>query len=167
MKNQTSSTRSPWAARLFGLVLVCIGIALGWGGVELATLGGSLYYLITGALLVVSGILLLMGRGLGLGIFALVFVSTLVWALSEVGLNFWPLVPRVAPVLVLGIVAALVAPGLLGQGVRKPAFTLAGVLVVLGLGGFASMFQPHGLIEAKVQPEEHQKVKLAESGPDS
>jgi quinate dehydrogenase (quinone) len=156
-----------WALRAFGLLLAVIGAVLGWGGIELLSLGGSPYYLITGVALIASGVLLFLRKPLGLLVFTLVFIGTVIWSLAEVGLQFWPLMPRLAPVVVLGLVAALLAPCLLGKETRKGAWSLAAALAVVGLGGLASIFQPHGVIEASVQPQEHQKVPTATEGPDS
>lgn len=144
-----------------------MGAVLGWGGIELVSLGGSAYYLITGAALIISGLLLVARKSVGLWVFALVFAGTVIWALAEVGLQFWPLMPRLAPVVVLGLIAAVLAPTLLGAPARKAAWSLAGVLGVVSVAGLVGVFQPHGGIEAKVQPQEHQKVATATEGPDS
>ena len=166
--NQLSPPARPaWAVRAFGVVLAAMGVALGWGGIELLTLGGSSYYLLTGLALLISGVLLVLKKPLGLAVLALVFVGTVVWALAEVGLQFWPLMPRLAPVVVLGLVAAVLAPCLLGAAARKASWSIAGVLAAVGLGGLAGVFQPHGVIEAQVQPQEHQKVPVATEGPAS
>jgi quinate dehydrogenase (quinone) len=167
MEKQTLQARSAWALRIFGLILAVIGAVLAWGGIELLTLGGSTYYLIAGIALIASGGLLMARKSAGLWVFALVFIGTVIWSLAEVGLQFWPLMPRLAPVVVLGLVAALLAPTLLGQTSRKASWGLATVLAIISLSGLASIFQPHGVIEAKVQPQEHQKVAQATEGPDS
>ena len=58
-----SSERIPgqtggWFTTLFALVLALIGLVLLGMGVQLAMLGGSWYYVVAGALLLVSGVLL-------------------------------------------------------------------------------------------------------------
>jgi len=63
-----------------------------------------------------------------------------------VGLAFWPLVPRLAPVLTLAFVFALLLPTLnRGRG-RKGAYTLAGVLLLVIAAGGAAMFWPHSVV---------------------
>lgn len=82
-----------WALKAFAIVLALYGLALAAGGLWLVTLGGSWYYLPAGIGMLVSGILLLFMRIQGVWLYWLVFVATLVWALWEVGLEPWPLVP--------------------------------------------------------------------------
>lgn len=136
-----------WPLVLFGAILVLVGLVLAVGGARLAMLGGSWYYLITGVALVVSGLLFATRRMAGFWLFAAVFVGTVVWSLAEVGLDFWPLVPRLAPVLVLGLLAFLVLPRLSFGRVRAPAWGGALVMAVLLIAGGAAMFVPHGVIE--------------------
>ncbi len=149
---KTPSARTPdgggrWPLVLLGVILVLVGLVLAVGGVRLATLGGSWYYLITGVVMVVSGLLFALRRMAGFWLFAAVFVGTVVWSLAEVGLDFWPLVPRLAPVLVLGLLAFLVLPRLSLGRVRAPAWAGALVLLAVLVAGGAAMFVPHGVIE--------------------
>ena len=68
---------------LIGLGMVALG---GW----LLALGGTLYYLVAGALLVVGFAVMLWRRdGLGLGLQALALVLTLAWALWEIAGKGW------------------------------------------------------------------------------
>ena len=80
---------------LLGGLLGLIGLVLAIGGAWLALLGGSLYYLLAGLGLVAAGYLLIRGRALGAYIYIGVFALTLIWALWEVGMNGWALVPRI------------------------------------------------------------------------
>lgn len=90
-------------AGLFALT----GLFLGVGGVWLTLLGGSWYYLAVGiGLLAVAGLVWLrdpaalwLGAGLVLG--------SLLWALFEVGLDWWQLMPRGDWIMLLGILLAL------------------------------------------------------------
>ncbi len=143
----TPTTKAPgrWPLVLFGVILALIGLALAIGGVRLATLGGSWYYLITGVALMLSGALFARSRIAGFWLFAAVFVGTVVWSLTEVGLEFWPLVPRLAPVLVLALLAFLVLPRITRRS--GPAWVGAGATAVVLAAGGISMFTPHGVIE--------------------
>src|SRR5690606_23857780 len=77
------------------------------GGVWLLSLGGSFYYLLAGLGLIASGVLMFRFNLLGAWIYIGVFVLTVLWALWEVGLNGWALVPRVvAPAVLLALVIA-------------------------------------------------------------
>ncbi|RHW16450.1 membrane-bound PQQ-dependent dehydrogenase, glucose/quinate/shikimate family [Sphingomonas gilva] len=128
---------------LFGL----IGIALVIGGVWLALLGGSPYYLLAGLGLVVSGALLFRGRPAGAWTYLAVWLLTIVWALWEVGLNGWALVPRVIAPTVLLILVLLALPLLRPERWRwRTAIggTVA-VILVVALSGLAisRINQPH------------------------
>jgi quinoprotein glucose dehydrogenase len=85
------------------LLLLATGLGMAVPGIYLAALGGSLYYAIAGLLILVSAWLVLHGRPSGITLFWLVFAGTVVWALWEVGLDGWALMPR----LVYLAVAAL------------------------------------------------------------
>ncbi len=99
-----------WALAVFAVVLVLLGLVLAEGGAWLVALGGSLYYFLAGLGLVISGILMLGDRMAGAWLYLLVFVATVIWALWEVGLDGWGLVPRVVGPLVLAIVVLLFMP---------------------------------------------------------
>ena len=70
-------------------------------------LGGSLYYLLAGIGIALTGILLLLRRRAALGLYAIVLFASTVWALWEVGLDWWQLVPRLALWFALGFVMLL------------------------------------------------------------
>lgn len=126
---------------LFGIVLGLIGVVLAIGGAWLLGLGGSPYYVVTGGLLAVAGLLFVLGKPLGLYVYALAFVLTAVWALWEVGLSPWDLTPRLAGPFVLMAAALLLAPSLLGQGGGKIAgygFAALAVFAVALAGGIWS-----------------------------
>ena len=125
--------RSNWAAMILGLVLALIGLVLFIGGIWLAILGGSIYYLLAGLGLLASGYLLFRGNPNGAYLYLLVFALTLVWALWEVGLDPWGLVPRVIGPAVLAILVLLVLPLLAPARWRwtTAGAAVAGVLVLV------------------------------------
>lgn len=121
------------AVRIFAVLLILIGLVLAIGGGWLLSLGGSFYYLLAGLGLIASGVMLFRLSLLGAWIYIGVFVLTVLWALWEVGLNGWALVPRViAPaVLLIGVIACF--PALDGRRGRRLALGGAAVVVVGGL----------------------------------
>lgn len=123
-----------------GVLLALIGLVLAVGGAWLAALGGSVYYLLAGLGLVVSGVLLFRGNASGSYLYLLVFALTVVWALWEVGLNPWALVPRVVGPAVLAILVLLALPLLQPERWRwVPAIgASAGILVLLAIGVLVS-----------------------------
>jgi quinate dehydrogenase (quinone) len=88
---------------VLGVLLVLVGLALATGGVVLALRGGSLYYLVAGIVLVLSGVFTWRGRPLGGTLYGWLLLATVAWALLEVGLDRWGLVPRLVMFAVLGL----------------------------------------------------------------
>jgi quinoprotein glucose dehydrogenase len=102
----TTDPKSPpniWPARVFSIVLMLVGLGLLLSGAWLALKGGSLYYLIAGIGIVISAILTWRTRRLGAGAYGLVVLISVVWAVWEVGLEFWGLLPRLNIILGLGL----------------------------------------------------------------
>lgn len=91
-------------------LLILPGLFLLAAGLWLIALGGSWYYAPTGLAMVVSSILVMRGSRLGVWLYLLIFAVTVAWALWEVGLQGWPLVPRVAAPAVLAVFAIAVLP---------------------------------------------------------
>ena len=86
-----------------GWILTLLGVLLAAGGVWLAILGGSWAYIGLGIGLLLSGALLIRRRPAALGLYAALLVGTLLWALWEVGLDRWGLIPRGAFLSVVGL----------------------------------------------------------------
>lgn len=85
------------------MLLVIIGLALVAGGVQLMLLGGSFYYLLSGAFLLVCACLLITRPRYGFFAYAAFLIATAVWAVAEVGADFWGLFARLAAPLVVGL----------------------------------------------------------------
>ena len=147
--DEHSRTHSRWPLLLLGLLLVAAGLALAIGGGKLLSVGGSAYYLITGIGVIASGVLLAMRRGAALWLYALILFATLVWALWEVGLDWWQLVPRVAILCLIGIILLL-------PWWRKPLQSRGGSLALVGsivaaiLVAIASQLNDPGSIEGTI-----------------
>lgn len=81
---------------LVGLMML-IGLAVGGLGLKLATVGGSLYFLIMGAVMVIAAILIFTNRTSGMVLYGIAFIASLFWAVSDAGWDFWPLFPASSP----------------------------------------------------------------------
>jgi glucose dehydrogenase len=92
--------RAPW---VLAMVVGAIGLFLVAGGAQLALLGGSLYYLITGAALITVALLLWRGNKWGARLYAAMLGWTVLWALWEVGSDGWGLAPRLIGPFVIGL----------------------------------------------------------------
>src|SRR5262249_12060871 len=121
-----------WSPALLGGIVALLGVILAGGGAYLAWLGGSLYYVLVGAMLVAAGYLLIKGRIAGFYTYLGAFALTAAWSFWEVGLSGWQLIPRLVGPFVLLILAILVAPLLdqtTGRGARKWGLVSAGIFV--------------------------------------
>nr|NYU00576.1 membrane-bound PQQ-dependent dehydrogenase, glucose/quinate/shikimate family [Stenotrophomonas sp. SbOxS2] len=153
------TTRVPALCRvlvvLLGILVTLFGLALLVGGVRLALLGGSWYFLLMGAVSAIAGVLLVMRRPNGALLYGLAFVATLLWALVDAGWNFWPLVSRLVMPAVLALLVALAWPVLRrsrGQVAGRGAYGVAAVLLVGLLGTAVSAFQPRPVQTAQGTP---------------
>jgi len=96
-------SRSRIVVTITGAVYGLIGLALAGGGAWLAALGGSLYYLIAGLGILITGGLLIAGRRSALWVYAAVLIGTLIWAIGEVRFDWWPLAARGDVIFPLGL----------------------------------------------------------------
>ncbi|MBB3695721.1 membrane-bound PQQ-dependent dehydrogenase, glucose/quinate/shikimate family [Sphingomonas sp. BK580] len=124
------------------LLIGGLGVFMLAGGAWLAWLGGSLYYLLAGALMVASAVLLLRRRAAALHVFAVLVVGTIVWAISEIGFDWWQLVPRGDLIFLLGALLLLppVVRRLSPRGWRPAAAPLAVALVAAALVALVTAF---------------------------
>lgn len=145
---------------LTAILFAFIGIALGYGGIKLALLGGSLYYIITAVGFLLTAFLLFTRRAAALWVYALIIVGTLAWALYEVGFDWWPLGARGGIIVLLGLwlllpsirkglspasreVAPTVAQARAGNA--SPLPLLAAIAVALIVAGISLSKDPHNL----------------------
>jgi quinoprotein glucose dehydrogenase len=119
------------ATVITALVFLILGLFLAGGGVWLASVGGSLYYVIAGIGFLLTAWLLFKRSGAALWVFALVLIGTLAWAIWEVGLDWWQLGPR-------GGVVVLLALWLLTPWVRR-RLTASGGAIPLAAGVLAAL----------------------------
>lgn len=166
--------RPSGAARIWlyilGLGLAVAGVFLTVGGGVLIARGGSWYFLIAGAATTASAIQIARGRSNGAWLFLVTFLGTVLWALGEVGLDYWGLVSRLIAMTFLAAAVAFTLPllrrtqaGTASSG--KSGIVLGAILAVAGLLGFGSMFMSHPEVTATapatqrlpVAPEQEQK----------
>nr|WP_249330116.1 glucose dehydrogenase [Stutzerimonas balearica] len=105
--------------KIFALIVALFGLALAAGGLWLITLGGSWYYLLAGAGMLASGVLLFLQRLSGVWLYWLVFLGTVGWALWEVGLDPWALLPRVLALAVIALLSLAFVPWLRRHNARE------------------------------------------------
>lgn len=88
---------------LFVALILPVGLLMLAGGIWLALLGGSLYYLLTGLAAVGCAVLLYRGRRAAVWLYAAMLAWTLAWSFWEVGLDFWGVAPRIAAPALVGL----------------------------------------------------------------
>ena len=79
------------------------GLYLLIGGAWLISIGGSPYYVVAGLVMLVTAALLYRRNASALGLYALLLLCTIVWAVWEAGFDFWALTPRLDVLVVFGI----------------------------------------------------------------
>ena len=168
MSTDGAMRRSRLLPSLLGIVMLLMGLALLAGGIKLATLGGSLYYLIAGIGVGFTGVLLLQGRRSAIGLYAAVLFASTIWSLYEVGLDWWQLVPRLALWFALGIVLLLpwFRKPLLRQPAPKATAALSIAVVLAGLCALASQFTNPGEIKGELDRETANMPNTAPAMPD-
>lgn len=135
-------------AIVLGLLIGAIGAWLAVGGAWLLWLGGSAYYLAAGAGCLAAAWFYLRGRPqAGMWAYLAVFAVTCIWGLAEVGLQFWPLVPRIAGPAVFAVLVALerlfARPG--GGNLAWGASGLAAVAFILFVMGLTRLPETPGI----------------------
>ncbi|WP_312155716.1 PQQ-binding-like beta-propeller repeat protein, partial [Pseudomonas sp.] len=151
-----------------GVVIALLGLLLAAGGVKLAGLGGSWYFLIGGLAMAIAGILIARRKTAGAWLFAAFLVGTAIWAVADTGLVFWPLFSRLFMFAAIGMVVALVYPMLAranGRSAGRGAYGLAAVMAVGLVIAAGNMFVAHPSVAptgngpgmTPVEPEKAQK----------
>jgi quinate dehydrogenase (quinone) len=141
-----TATAARWPLWLAALGMLVFGLPFAGLGGYLASLGGSWYFLLAGLGMIVSAVLVAKKRLLGAWLFALIMVLSVIWALADAGLNFWPQISRLFALAVLSLVVALVYPTLRkhnGLRAGRGGYVLAGLLAIGIVAGGYGMFIPH------------------------
>lgn len=89
--------------RTLGIIVGIVGLILLLMGANLAAAGGSFYYVAAGAGLLICGVLVFRGDKQGALLYAGFLLVTIAWALYEVQLDPWALMPRLGFFAVLGL----------------------------------------------------------------
>lgn len=142
------------AITLTALIFFLIGAGLAIGGVLLAILGGSWYYILAAIAFLVTSTLLFRKRSSALLVYAVLVIGTLGWAIWEIGFDWWQLAPRGGVIMLLGL-------WLLTPWVRRalneeedrapsawaPAIPLAvAVIAALGVAGYSMTQDPQQIV---------------------
>ena len=124
-----------------------MGLALLIGGAQLALLGGSLYYVLSGVALVLTSRWIWQSRKAGYWLYCGFALVTLIWAVFEGGLDLWALLPRTwIPLLFLWaflLPAIRVDLGINGASLGASAVLVLAYGATLATGASNAQFTPH------------------------
>ena len=152
------------------ILMGLIGLLLAVGGVWLIALGGSWYYLLAGIGFLLSAWLLRKRRPLALVVFALVVLGSLLWAIWEVGFDWWGLAPRGGLIVVVGLLLLIPwlreNPERLGprrQSWRSSGFALVAALVLAVVVAAYSMMQDEHEVQGEVAAAQAAELPASEA----
>lgn len=127
-----------WPARIWAVIggglVALVGILLLVGGGWLIFLDGSPYYMLAGAAIIATGVMLARRHPAAGLIYAAVLGATLAWGVWEGGFSFWPLVPRLFAPAVLGLFILLVIPSAPKAALRHQSGLAVALLSLACLG---------------------------------
>lgn len=141
-----------------GLLVSLVGMILFCGGIWLVVLGGSAYYAMTGAGLLLVGIGLIKGRRWALWLYGAIWLATALWAIGESGLDVWALEPRLLIPTLLGLY--LLMPRIRRRLEPRTSVSSIGTIVLplTGVAMLAGLFFAHAY---PGQPEEEAVVQVS------
>lgn len=105
--------------------------------------------------MVLSAIQFVRAKSSAVVLFLLVFVGTLIWAVIDAGLDFWPLVSRLMVPAGLMILAFITWPALRKRenkpSLAKVSYAFSAVIAVGMVATLVQMFQPHPTVASTGQ----------------
>ena len=110
------------------VVIGLIGAVLSWGGAVLAAAEGSAYYILTGIALLATCYGLIRRVRWSIWLYHATIIATVAWGLSEGGLNFWALMPRLG--ILWAIQLLLILPAVHRKLTGWPSWPASGAAIV-------------------------------------
>jgi quinoprotein glucose dehydrogenase len=147
--------------KVSGVIFILFGLALLGGGIWLATLGGSWYYLLAGIGMLVAGALVFQGKRSAQPFMAFLLFATLIWSVIEVKFDWWQLLPRLdiwfaaAVWLLLPFVSRRLAPAADGAAKQPQAgkTALSAAVALTVIAGVIALFQDYHDLHGDVPAE--------------
>jgi quinoprotein glucose dehydrogenase len=135
---------------VFSVICMLTGTYFSIGGVWLLCAGGSAYYLVTGLALIGTGVLVFLRSAWALWTYTAIILGSVLWALGEVGLDWWQLAPRGDFIVLLGVLLVFPWPAsgaqLTNSGAEKifqsGRLALAGSIALSGAIALLAFFIP-------------------------
>eukprot|EP01133_Synstelium_polycarpum_P014414 gene14414-17011_t len=145
----TPSFRPGPLLKVTGVIFILFGLALLGGGIWLATLGGSWYYLLAGIGMLVAGVLVFQGKRSAQPFLAFLLIATLIWSVIEVKFDWWQLLPRLdiwfaaAVWLLLPFVSRRLAPPAAAKQGQAGKTALSAAVALTVIAGVIALFQDY------------------------
>lgn len=136
----SATSRTGGILRLVAIVMLLVSTLLTIGGIWSLIEGGPLYYFVAGLGILLSAALILRRNPIGLAVYALVTLGTVIWAVTISGLDFWGLAPRLDVILVIGAVLLLPFVTRSIQPSRAATLPLLGSVALGALALLVSVF---------------------------
>ncbi|MBU1307744.1 MAG: glucose/quinate/shikimate family membrane-bound PQQ-dependent dehydrogenase [Alphaproteobacteria bacterium] len=157
-------------SRIVAAIFLLAALATGVGGVWLAAVGGSPFYIVLSLALLATSVLTWQGRPLALWVYAATLAAAMIWALIEVGLDWWALAPRGDILVPLGVLLCLpwVVRSLSATSVRRTGWMALGGTVAASLVvAVVSMFMdPHNIAGSLPEARAEASVPATVAVPD-
>ena len=120
---------------VLAILYAIVGLTLFGGGIWLLSLGGSGYYVLAGATLIIAALTLKSRRPVSRWAYAILLAGTALWALWEAGLDWWPLASRLGLFLILAIPLLFPGPDSRRGGLMAllPTWVVVGLVTVSSL----------------------------------
>ena len=115
---------------ILAIVAIILGLVLLIGGIYLAVLGGSWYYIIAGLFFIATAILLQKLKSSALIVYAIFVLGTVVWGLWEVGSDFFALAPRLDILGLFGLLLLIPAVTRGFNNTKGAKIALTGTLAI-------------------------------------
>lgn len=135
---------------LIAALVAIIGVSLTIAGGYLVYLGDTPFYVILGVIYCIASILLYKNKPVGLYLIYIAVIYTMIWALWERGLNFWPLLSRIMLPLGIAILSTLVFQKRTPM-VKQIAYSFGGICTLFFICMLAGTLVPHNAIYNETQ----------------
>ncbi|WP_070304047.1 membrane-bound PQQ-dependent dehydrogenase, glucose/quinate/shikimate family [Janthinobacterium sp. HH104] len=145
--------------KVTGVIFILFGLALLGGGIWLASLGGSWYYLLAGIGMLVAGALVFQGKRSAQPFMAMLLIATLIWSVIEVKFDWWQLLPRLdiwfaaAVWLLLPFVNRRLAPAAAAKQGQAGKTALSAAVALTVIAGVIALFQDYHDLHGDVPAE--------------
>ncbi|STQ93023.1 Quinoprotein glucose dehydrogenase [Janthinobacterium lividum] len=145
--------------KVTGVIFILFGLALLGGGIWLASLGGSWYYLLAGIGMLVAGALVFQGKRSTQPFMAFLLIATLIWSVIEVKFDWWQLLPRLdiwfaaAVWLLLPFVSRRLAPAAAAKQGQAGKTALSAAVTLTVIAGVIALFQDYHDLHGDVPAE--------------